>query len=107
MTDKMKGNYYTKLKVSTVLAGSQAAEMRGLEGAGSPYAPVQVGNGEKGFREKWAGCVVKRLTTRYGNGGDKPVRARKTDAMTVSRVEGRNRHGAWSRYVEIACVNHI
>jgi len=54
-----------------VLAGSQGAEMRELEGAGSPYAPVQVGNGEKGFRDKWAGCVVKRPTTTYGNGGER------------------------------------
>lgn len=109
MIDKMKGSYYTKLKDSPLLAGSQGTEMRELEGAGSPYAPVQVGNGEKGFRDKWAGCVVKRPTTRYRNGGErcKPVRARQTDAMTVSRAEGRNRHGAWPGYVEIACINHI
>ena len=25
------------------------------------------GNDEKAFRVKWAGYVVKRLTTRYGN----------------------------------------
>ena len=43
MTDKMKGSYYTKLKDSTVLVGSQGSEMRELEGAGSRYAPVQVG----------------------------------------------------------------
>ena len=50
---------------------------------------------------------------RYGNGGSKkgerckPVRPQRMDAMTVRRVGVNTGRGAWSRYVEVACVNHI
>jgi len=57
------------LKDSTVLTGVQGAEMREQEGAGSLGADRKThGNGEKAFGDKWTGCIVKRLTMRYGNG---------------------------------------
>jgi len=41
-------------------------------------------NREKGFRDKWAGCVVKRLTARYGNGVQEG-RAMQTGQGTANR----------------------
>ena len=82
----------TKLKNSTVLAGSQGArnerKVRGGQLVRTGADRENHGNGEKAFRDKWAGCVVMRLSTRYGNGGIKkrerckPVRAWQTDALT-------------------------
>ena len=96
-----------KLKNSTMLAGSQGPEMREQEeGAESTSADREThGGGEKAFRDRWAGCVVKRMTTRYGNrrfkkgGRCKPVGARQTNALTQSRAQSQHRQGAWPRYL--------
>jgi len=113
MTDKIKGSCYTNLKNSPELAEVQAVEMREQEGAGSPGADRKTHRNGEALRDKWSGCIVKRLTMRYGNRGSKkgerckPVRPRQIDVMTVSRVGVNIGRAAWSRYVEIACVNHI
>ena len=65
MTEKIKGSCYTNVKNSPELAGDQAVEMREQEGAGSPGGRCtgkNHRNGEKAFRDKWTGCIVKRLT---------------------------------------------
>jgi hypothetical protein len=77
--------------------------MREREGGGKP---VNMGadrgnheNGEKASADKWVGGVVNRPTTRSRNRSSKkgerckPLRARQTDAMTVSKVESQHRQG--------------
>jgi len=44
---------------------------------------------------------------RYGNGVNRKATAIDAIMMTVSRVGVNIGRGAQSRYVEIACVNHI
>ena len=53
MTEKIKGSWYTKLKNSTMLAGSQGPEMREQEkGAESPYVRVQMGKTMRTVRRR-------------------------------------------------------